>query len=100
MDACLSINLRKRAKDTMEPTESGSMSPQKRKFSFSPISETARSRLLIQVSPIIGSFLGTILKESQGAGLVTVNRPEDYVKELKVESIFFLIISEITFMIY
>ena len=26
-----------------------------------------------------------ILKESQGAGLVTVNRPEDYVKELKVE---------------
>jgi len=27
-------NLRKRARDTIEPTESGSMSPQKRKFSF------------------------------------------------------------------
>ena len=81
----------------MEPTESGSMSPQKRKFSFSPISETARSRLPIQVSPVIGSFLGTILKESQGAGLVAVNRPEDYVKELKVERSFFLIINKNNF---
>ena len=75
----------------MEPIESGSMSPQKRKFSFSPINETAWSRLPIQVSPVIGSFLGTILKESQGAGLVTVNRPEDNVKELKgaMERIFY-----------
>ena len=67
----------------MEPTESGSMSPQKRKFSFAPTNETARSRLPIQVSPVIGSFLGTIFKEPQGAGLVTLDRPEGYAKELK-----------------
>ena len=67
----------------MEPTESGSMSPQKRKFSFSPINETAWSRLPIQVSPVIGSFLGTILKESKGAGLVRADRSKNYVKELK-----------------